>query len=236
MRKPYFLILTALLCAATAFGGTNTYTAIGTSSGGGPVNGSATFVTSLNSITVTLSNFLANPKTVAQNISGLVFTLSIPPSLSPTLSSSSGTELTVASNGSYTIGSSVSSGWSLTSSGSTLTLNVLGTPTAPKHTLIGPSNNGTYSGGSYSNANSSIAGNGPHNAFLKGDLTFSISAPGVTAATTMTGATFFFGTAPGNILAVPEPSTWMLLLVGAAGAVGRTALVRRRQRQPDLSD
>jgi hypothetical protein len=231
MKKLPFLILTALLCVSTAFAGTITYTGIGTSSGGNTVNGSATFVTSLNSITVTLSNFLSDPKSVGQNISGLFFTLSNPPIL-PSLSSSSGVELTVASNGTYTVGSAGSTGWSLTSSGSSLTLNVLGTAIGPAHTLIGPSNNGTYVGGAYSNANSSIAGNGPHNPFLKNDLTFSISAPGVTGVTTISGSTFFFGTTAGNVLVgtapVPEPSTWTFLLLGVTGILGRALVIRRR--------
>ena len=101
----------------------------------------------------------------------------------------------------------------------------------PAHTIIGRSSNGTYSGGTYSNANSSIAGNGPHNPFLEG-VTFSLSVVGVTASTTITAATFSFGTTAGNTLAgtasVPEPSTWMLLLAGAAATFGPAFLLRRR--------
>jgi hypothetical protein len=228
------VICVVLLCGPAAFASTTTFTAAGTSSGGNMENASATFTTSLNSIHVTLDNFLSNPKTVAQNISDLFFTLSTGQT-SGTLTSSSGREVTVASSGSYTLGPTVSTGWTLTSSGGSLLLEVLGTSTAPTHTIIGPSDNGTYVGGSYSNANSSIAGNSSHNPFLKNTVSFDLMVIGVTDLTTVTGATFSFGTAAGNNLAgvatVPEPSTWMLLLVGATATFGPAFLLRRRSER-----
>jgi hypothetical protein len=107
----------------------------------------------------------------------------------------------------------------LTSSGSSLLLEVLKTAEAPKHTIIGTSSNGTYSGGTYSNANASIAGNGPHNPFLESGVTFNLAISGVTATDTITGATFSFGTATGDTLAgtpVPEVSVTTLVLLGAS--------------------
>jgi PEP-CTERM motif len=233
MKKLPSLIFSVVLCAFGASAATITYTAVGTSSGGNMENASATFTTSLNSIHVTLDNFLSNPKTVAQNISDLFFTLSTGQT-SGTLTSSSGREVTVASSGSYTLGPTVSTGWTLTSSGGSLLLEVLGTSTAPTHTIIGPSDNGTYVGGSYSNANSSIAGNSSHNPFLKNTVSFDLMVIGVTNLTTVTGATFSFGTAAGNNLAgvatVPEPSSASLLLL-AAGSFGGFLLLRRRNRR-----
>lgn len=235
MRKIFLAACTTLFCAGAAFSGTITYNAIGTASGNGELeNASATFITSLNSITVSLSNFLANPNDAGQLFSGITFTLSLAPVSNPSLTSSSGTELTITSNsvGGYSIGSAQPAGWGFSFSGATLTLNDLVVGSSPKHTVIGPSNNGTYSGGAYSSANASLKGN--HNPFLK-DATFTIMAPGVTTLTTVTGATFMFGTAAGNNIvgvpaaAVSEPATVSFLVLAGAGLCGR-ALMKRKSR------
>src|SRR4029077_1289023 len=168
--------------------------AAGTSSGGNTVNASAAFLTGAGTVSITLNNLLLHQKSVGQNISDLFFSLSNG-ATTGTLLSSSGTELTVNPNGTYSVGSAVSTGWVLTSSGSSLLLEGLGVGTqGSKHTIIGRSSNGTYSGGTFSKANSSITGNGPHNPFLESGVTFSLSVVGVTASTTVTAATFSFGT------------------------------------------
>lgn len=56
--------------------------------GGNPVNAQAVITTSQDAITITLANLFVNPTTVAQNLSGLFFTLA--PGLTGTISSSSG--------------------------------------------------------------------------------------------------------------------------------------------------
>jgi hypothetical protein len=222
----------AVLCGSVALADTVTYTATGISSGGETQNASAIFVTGPGTITITLNNLLSNPQSIGQNISDLFFSLSNAVT-SGTLVSSSGTELRVKGNRSYTIGSTVDTGWALTSSGNSLLLELLGTREAPRHTIIGPSNNGTYFGGIYSRANSSIKGNGPHNPFLESGVTFSLAVPGVTAATTVTSATFSFGTLAGDTLAgtnrtlIPEPSTWTLFLIGITAGFGLS--LRRRK-------
>ena len=218
MRLLSSAVVAALALASTALGSTITFIGTGTSSGGNTENASAIFVTGAGTITVTLNDLLLNPQSVAQNLSDIFFTLSNG-ATTGTLTSSTGTELTVNSGGSFSAGSSVATGWALTTMGSALLLEVLGTAEAPAHTIIGTSNNGTYSGGSYSNANASIAGNGPHNPFLESGATFVLSVPGVTASTTVTAATFSFGTDAGNTLVgitstVPEPMTMLLLGLG----------------------
>ena len=233
----WLAICLALLCGSSVYAATITYKATGTSSGGETQNASATFVTGAGTVAVTLNDLLSNPRSIGQNISDLFFTLSNG-ATSGSLTSSSGIELTVNSNGTYSTGSTVLTGWVLTSSGSSLLLEGLGAGTeGPKHTIIGASNNGTYSGGTYSNANASIAGNRPHNPFLESGATFNLAISGVSAADTITGATFSFGTAAGDTLAgtatVPEASVTTLVLLGASLAGSSYGAARfRNVKQP----
>jgi hypothetical protein len=201
-----------------------------TENGGNPVDATATFTTSTNVITVVLNNLEVNQLTVAQNISDLFFTVSTgQTSGSIDQANSFGTSRTVNSNGSFTDGGTVSpSHWSLQTSGSQLHLNDL-TMGQPIQTIIG-----SPGSGGYTHANNSIAGNGPHNPFLFGPVTFTLDVTGVTANSTITAAAFSFGTAAGDNVtgvsaAVPEPGS--IVLAGSALAMlGALAVVRRRAR------
>src|SRR5690242_18186903 len=163
----------------------------------GAVDASAAFTTTAGQISLTLSNLQANIKDVAQAISDISFTLTGGLSASgATLGTNTGQEITVNSNGSFTLGPTVSTGWALSTSGSTVTLDVLGTAVGPAHLIIGPSGPGN----TFSNANGSIAGNGPHNPFLNQSATFLINLGGVTTDTTISSAIFSFGTTEGENL------------------------------------
>jgi len=218
------------MCSLFAQAGDVTYiTPSGSSVSGGPVDATAMFSISNGMIDVTLSNLQVNPTDAGQLLSDLSFTLGNGGSLSgASLSSSLGTEVTVNSGGSSTLGPSVSSGWGFSTSGTTTaTLDVLGTPTGPSHLIIGPP--GTTG---YSNANGSIAGNKPHNPFLNGSATFVITGPDITSSTTITSATFSFGTTSGiNVVgtprAVPEPSAQFLLGLGIVGLMGLATASRK---------
>jgi MYXO-CTERM domain-containing protein len=138
----------------------------------------------------------------------------------------------VAADGTFTDAGTVSpTHWALQTSGAQLLLNDL-TGGQPKQTLIGLPN----SSGVYSNANGSIAGNGPHNPFLFGPITFTLTVPGVTAASTITEVTFSFGTTVGQDVAgiVPEPASATLIAVGLT-AVAALAGLRRRSRPHVMS-
>jgi hypothetical protein len=70
--------------------------------------------------------------------------------------------------------------------------------------------------------------------FLNESATFTITGPGITGDTTITSATFSFGTTSGvtvSGVSVPEPSSLILCLsgIGLAGTIGIHR--RRRDRQ-----
>ena len=219
----------ALFCSSAAFAVPITYTFTGNAAGG-PANAEALFTTGADTVSITLNDLLSNPSNVGQLISDLSFTLSNAPTGTPSLTSGTGTALTVNGTGTFSVGGSVAAGWVLSSpSAGTLHLDdLVGTGHAgPAHLIIGTSSNGTYTGGTYSNGNGSIAGNGPHNPFLESGAIFNLSVPGVTANTTITSATFSFGTTSGdnragtpNAPTVPDGGTTLMLLGSALGGLG----------------
>ena len=235
MRKSLWigaLVLLGAIGASDAQADTVTFdTPAGSTTSGGAVDATATFVTGNGTLSITLTNLLANPTDVAQLLSDLSFNLSNG-ATTGTIGSSSGQEITVAGNGTFTTGSTVDTGWALNSTAMGFELDVLGTPTGPSHLIIGPAG----AGGTYSNANGSIAGNKPHNPFLNGTATFVLDITGVTADTDITSATFSFGTTegadlvPGTPTTVPEPTSLALLAAGLLGVV-----LIQRKRLPGLS-
>src|SRR4051794_1110157 len=199
-------------------------TLIGATTGGQPVSAKATFTTSANQVTVLLENFTANPTSVVQNLSGFQFALSSGQNTG-TLGSSSGIERNIAGDGSFADGGAAPTGWSLGTSGTSLKLNLLGTPIAPDHTIIGPPDGSNL----YSNANGSIV-NGTHSPFLGLSASFTLNVPGVTAQSTVTSAIFQFNTSAGNNVGgtttnqFPEPTALALTGLTACGA-----LIRRKR-------
>lgn len=196
-----------------------------------PVNAEAIFTTGSGTLTITLKNLESNPTDVTQNISDLSFTLANGTNTGFTLSTSSGQEVSVGKKGVVSLGSTVATGWDLGTTGTTgATLDVLGSKVGPSHLIIGaPDTNNVYS-----NANGSIANNNAHNPFLYKSATFTITGSDITASTTITGASFSFGTTPGQysipgrLVAVPEPGTLVLGLI-ATGLIGSIAIHRRRR-------
>jgi hypothetical protein len=195
----------------------------------------ATFTTGQNSVTITLQNLIVNQRDVGQNVSDLFFKLSTEQS-SGSISSSSAIARTVAGNGSFSDGGSVATAWSLgfvsgTGISTGFHLDDLnGMPITPAHTLLGQPGPGNV----YGNANNSITGNVPHNPFLAGTATFVLTIAGVTADSTISQATFSFGTTSGDdhagtivppVNPVPEPTSLVLALTAMVplGIVGLRA-------------
>jgi hypothetical protein len=201
----------------------------------GLVDASATVVTGAGSVTVTLNDLLGNPHSVGQLLSDFFFTLSSAPTTAlNTTSTPTGSLIDIAGDGTATTYAGAVTNWDLTSSGATILLNSLN-GSGPSQTIIGPA--GPL--GLYTNANKSIAGNGPHNPFLTGPVTFTFLVGGVTTSTTVTAATFSFGTAAGDnvpgtpctdcggtVEDIPEPLSLFLMGGGLLG-VGVLGKFRR---------
>lgn len=229
------IVLMGLMAAAsTAQASLVFVTPAGSTAGGQPVNAQATFTFGTNSLQIVLQNFQANPTSIVQALSDLEFVINGTTSAS-SLTSSSGTERTIASNGTFSDGATVSTGWVFSSGGpSQFLLDVLSGPghAGPAHLVIGPPDGSNV----YSNANGSIAGNGPHNPVLANTATFNLSLTGVTSNTTISSVLFSFGTTPNDVTAevpgtplpspAPEPTSLALLGIGALAA----AAIRRRKQ------
>jgi hypothetical protein len=197
-------------------------------------NGEAKALVTTNNgfITIQLTDLVINPNSVIENVSAFIFTLGSTPT-SDSISSSSAISRSVSSNGvgGYTDNGSVAPGWAFSSIGATISLDDLAAGGAgPAHTLIGSPD----SSNAYSAAKGSIDGNGPHNPFLAGTATWTITAAGVTSTTAINSATFQFGTTDTTVnqvgstgvpVATPEPASISMFI----GGCGLLALVRRRR-------
>jgi hypothetical protein len=172
-----------------------------------PVDASATVTTSSGFLTITLTNLQSNPTSARQAISNFSFFIDagLP---GGTLSSSSGQELTVNSDGTFLTGSTVATGWS----GIFACCVAIGVrDNSSTHLILGPPGGATYS-----QADSSIAGNSSNNPFLNQTATFTISDASISSSTTAgPSGLFLFG--PAHELATPLPSALPLFATGLAG-------------------
>jgi hypothetical protein len=235
MKNPKILLVVACLALAfspAAFAGSFTFvTPAGSMSAlDGPVNAQAVFTTGAGTLSISLSNLIVNQTSVGQNLSDLFFTIN-GITIGGSLTSSSAVQRDVASNGTFTDGATVSTGWQFTVSGGVFHLNSLTGVNNASQTLIGLPDGSNV----YSNANSSIAGSGPHNPFLRNDATFSLAFAGMTADTIISGATFSFGTTAGdNVVGVPRTpvpdngTTLVLLGITLAAVEGSRRLLAAR--------
>jgi len=190
----------------------------------GPVSDKAIITTSAGQITIEVVDLLVNPTDVAQLISGFFFTLSNAPGTLPATVVPSASDVLIDNHAATADGSAIQT-WAVTKAGNTVTVDDLNGG-QPKELIIGP--------GPYSNANGSIDGNSGHNPFINQTATFTISASGVTANTTITGFSFDFGTTEGvhvagdPVSSSPEESTIVLTSSGALLIL--LSRLRRRQK------
>jgi len=195
----------------------------GTASG---VSASATFVTGTNTVAVTLSNTLAASAFTnsAQAISDISFTTSTALSGTPTGSGATGSLINISTTGDVTPAAGTPTRWtdagSITRSGNTITATVLGggQPSQMVAPTPGP---GPIE---FPNVNQGVANFNP---YVSGTLSFTVAVTGVTSSTTITSATFSFGTGPETFVPgvptttpVPEPSTLAIAGLGTLGFLG----------------
>ena len=218
--------------------------AVSGNQGGDALSAQAVFTTSAGFVDIKLTNTLTPSQIIGAGslISDLSFTLSnAPGTLNLGSASATGTEGNLGNNGNVLssfpglpilrwLGLGVpppgGTGTPVNISGNTVTLNVLGG--GMPFDMILPD------GTSFPNANASVIGFNPS---VLGTLDIILPLSGVTANTTVTSATFSFGTGPDHFLTgspgplpIPEPATIALVLSGL-GSFGVAGL-RRLRRQP----
>jgi hypothetical protein len=213
---------TLLVSAGSAQAFLSTFTASGPSSNG-PVSASATISTTVNSMTISLSDLLANPTSAGQEVSGIQVTFLHAPT-SDTLFSEAGQLVTIAS-GTATNTAGPITHWGTVLQSGTIFLATVGTGSQggqPQDLIIGP--------GPYSNANSSIINFNPQ---ISGTGTFKLTAAGLSSGSVITGVEFEFGTTPDLTLAgtlthqIPKPAAVVLFGSGLLGLAAFAALRRR---------
>lgn len=235
-------LATAVFCVSPLSASQIFVTTANATTSGGAVSAQATFTAGAGTLSVVLQDNLVNPTDVAQLLSDLDFTLSV--GGTSTLASSNSSELFVATGGTITLGASnVSTGWmlqSISTSPDRLTLcDLCSGGAGPSHLIIGPPGGATYS-----NANSSISNNKPHNPFLNQSATFVISNSSLTANSLVSNVVFSFGTTAGidvngiplqsDVSGVPEPGTFgpvAALLIAAAGLLRKRYANKSRRSE-----
>src|SRR5262245_42070965 len=148
-------------------------TPVGATTSGGSVNAKVTFSQAGNVLTIKLENLQGQVPNfdVAQAVSGLSFSIAgVGPGV---LTSQTGEQITVATDGSFTSGGVGSTFWGFpVNSGGNFKLTALGFASpgnqAPDELILGPPN-----GSNLYTGNGSINGNDPHNPFVKNSITFS---------------------------------------------------------------
>jgi hypothetical protein len=208
----------------------------------GPLAASAAFTTSAGLLSVTITNGLSPTQIVSagQTVSDLSFILSDAPGTLGT-TSASGQLANIGESGGQAFVRNVPGdparwlGQGPPPPGGTGFFSIVGN-TITMEAIGGGQPSQLILSGVTTSSNASIQG-GQFNPFVIGPATFTLALSGVTAATTITQATFSFGTGPDTFITVPD--TFITVpgpIVGAglpglvAACGGLLALARRRRK------
>ena len=211
-----------LLVAAPA----NASVFMGTGSGtDGSVAGTADITLGSGFLTVKLTDNTVNPNSIGQSLSDVEIAFANTLGVA-TLTSATGQLITINSNGTFTNDPGNPVHWGVTASGNTLFLATAGTGAPggkPVDLIIGPPD----ANGLYSNSNNGkghiTGGFDAHDPQLSGTGTFMISDASILPASIIDSVTLSFGTGPETFVvahitpAVPEPSTWAMMILGFCG-------------------
>jgi hypothetical protein len=224
--KAKYIILIGAVCGAftlqTGLAGIISVT--GTNGSGEPLAATANFTFGAGSLSLTLSNDILNTDWISagQALSDFTFTLSNGTTSGGSLNNITGTTIVIdTTNGSTSPGTPVSAtDWQL---------QVQAVDTFHLTSLIGgqPDFMIAPAGNSFPNVNTGVGNFNPY--LLTGPVTFSITGD-FSAATTISSASFSFGTGPETVIPgnVPDSGPTAMLLgiaLAAAGAVRRLALI-----------
>jgi PEP-CTERM motif len=206
-RAAALAITSAALLIGVSNANATLYTLTGTDPDGA-ISATANVTLGTNTISIVLTNLQSGVKSDGQNISGIQFDISgltaasLFSQLGPLVDVSGTTVTPIAGNPAH---------WVATDTLGLLSLNTVpGTGGKPNDLIIGPS----------PNSNPSVT---QHNPQIDQIGTFVITAMGVTSSSVISNVDFLFGTTPylvppgTNVSAVPEPSTWAMMILGFAG-------------------
>jgi hypothetical protein len=225
-----------LLCATSAMAGlfifvgsadasTFSFGVTATDTAGDPINALAVITLSAGGLSLDLENLQLNPKDAGQVISAINITLNGVTTSASFNGTQPETLVDIASKpNTFATSSGTLAGWSPSQSGSVVSI-----ATSNTDTIIGGPGGTTYS-----NANSSIAGNGPHNPFIFEDGLFNLLVGGVTAGSIVTAVTINFGTATDVVTAQLQPTPLPAALPLFAGGLGLMGFLGRRKKRKAL--
>jgi hypothetical protein len=187
------------------------------------VSGSASFTTGTDTISLTLTNTLADLQSLAQTLSDISFSVTNGGAVT-TSSVTTTANLIGLTDGSTsaTHTSGTTNPWTLSGSGGNYLFTGLNGQDQTRSLILGNiTNEATYCVPKCPDG----LGNSNFNPFIDETATFILGISGVTAASSISNVVFSFGTAPETFVGVPIPAAVWLFGSGLIGLIG---IARRR--------